>query len=297
MTVTKKPPEKPITQKLIKTIHIDTSLQIERCKEPKKARIVEQRLKDFGFTSTSSYAKFEFKCAWLRDLVYLYSASHKVRRVEQLIGYVNDRLNAHPVNRRRVNRCLEAIVAYLSRVPGELSYAAAFLRLRTHILEAIISAYPWWEQSTYHEYDGTGCVRANEQPKRRAGGFLDMSIPQCRVKNIKCTVHQFFEKNKELFIAIKFAIESLGKNASKELQKAKKIIENAEKKPENLCDDSNCRKLGDILIAIDGFDMDYFAANNDKEWELLSQVLGKELVNPVREAKKMTSQSKRTTQR
>ena len=70
------------------TIHIDTSIQIERCKARRKAKIVEEQLKDYSFTSTSSYAKFEFKCAWLKDLGYLYAVSLEVNRVEELVGRV-----------------------------------------------------------------------------------------------------------------------------------------------------------------------------------------------------------------
>ncbi len=94
----------------------------------------------------------------------------------------------------------------------------------------------------------------------------------------------FLRGIKEHFLAIKQAIEK-GSNVSDELKRTKEIIEEAQKNPRHLCDDHICTKLGDALIAIDGLDMDYFAANNDKEWVLLSNVLGKHLVNPVREAR------------
>jgi hypothetical protein len=127
-------------------------------------------------------------------------------------------------------------------------------------------------------------VRAEEQPKELSGGKLDVAIPWCRQNNIKCIIHQFFEGNKEHFLAIKQAIKK-DSNVSDELKRTKEIIEEAQKNPRHLCDDHICTKLGDALIAIDGLDMDYFAANNDKEWVLLSNVLGKHLVNPVREAR------------
>lgn len=271
--------------KAIRTVHIDTSLQIERCKEPKKAEIVERALEAFGFKSTSSYAKFEFKCAWLRDLAYLYSCSQKVDRLEELLGYVNDKLNAHPANRCRVSRCLQGIESFLSKVPGEIPYAASIIRLRSHIRNAILGAYAWWESSITHEYNGTGCVRADEQPTELPGGKIDVSVPRCSRNNVKCTIHQFFERNKQHFITIGLAIKELGNNASEELQQAGKIIEDAQKNPEGLCDDGICRRLGDVLIAVDGLNMDCFAANNDKEWVVLAEVLGKELINPVRDTR------------
>lgn len=288
MTAIDKSLEKSSREKKIRTVHIDTSLQIERCKAPKKAQIVEQSLKVFPFKSTSSYAKLEFKRAWLQRLLYLYSASQKVNRVDELIGYVNDRLGSHAGHRRRLNTCFQAIESFLSKINESLSPTAQLIRLRSHIEIAIIGAYVWWDLSVTHEYTGTGCVRASERPEQLAGGKIDVSIPHCKVNDIKCIIHQFFEKNKNRFIAIKVAIETLGDNASKELREAKKIIEDAEKNAKCLCDDRVCLKLGDTLIAVDGLDMDCFAANNDKEWILLSRALGKSLVNPVREAKTLS---------
>ena len=269
----------------IGTVHIDTSIQIERCKARKKAQIVEESLKPFSFKSTSSYAKIEFKRAWLQRLLYLYSASQNVNRTDELIGYINDRLGSHPGHLRRLTTCLQAIESFLSTINKSLSPVAQLIRLRSVIRNAILGAYTWWDLSVTHEYNGTGCVRAFEQPKELSGGKIDVSVPRCRRNKIECTIHQFFEKNKKQFVAIKVAVEGLGDNASKELKEARKIIQDAQNNPEYLCDDCNCTKLGDVLIAIDGLDIDCFAANNDKEWVLLSNVLGKHLVNPVREAR------------
>lgn len=278
-------PNQLIRDKKVTTVHIDTSLQIERCKARKKAQVVEDRLKDFHFKSTSSYAKLEFKRAWLQRLYYLYSASQNVSRTDELIGYINDKLGSHPMHQRKLTTCFQAIESFLSRIDEVLSPKAQLIRLRNHIRNAILGAYVWWDFSITHEYDGTGCVRAAEHPKQLAGERIDVSIPLCKPHNIECTIHEFFEKNKNCFREIRVAIENLGDNASKELKETKRIIDEADNNPEFLCDSRNCPKLGDSLIAVDGLSMDCFAANNDREWQLLSKVLGKKLLNPVRDAK------------
>ena len=271
--------------KKIRTVHIDTSLQIERCKAKKNAQIVEDRLKDFPFKSTSSYAKLEFKRAWLQRLSYLYSASQTIRRTDELIGYIDDKLGSHPMHQRQLKTCLQAIVSFLSRINEALSPEAQLIRLRNHLRTAILGAYAWWDFSITHEYDGTGCVRAAEHPKQLGGNRMDASIPLCKAHSIGCTIREFFEKNKNYFREIKLAIENLGDTASKELKETKRLLDEADNNPEILCDSRNCLKLGDSLIAVDGLSMDCFAANNDREWQLLSKVLGKKLLNPVRDAK------------
>ena len=214
-----------IRDEKVRTVHIDTSLQIERCKARKKAQVVEDRLKDFRFKSTSTYAKLEFKRAWLQRLSYLYSASQTVSRTDELIGYINDRLGAHPLHHSRLTTCLQAIESFLSRINEDLSPKAQLIRLRNHIRYAILGAYAWWDSSITHEYDGTGCTRATEHPKQLASEKIDVSIPLCKPHNIQCTIHEFFEKNKNYFREIRVAIESLGDNASKELKETKRIMQ------------------------------------------------------------------------
>jgi len=267
----------------IRTVHIDTSLQIERCKAPKKANVVEIALRDFGFKSTSSFAKLEFKGAWLQDLAFLYKASQTVDRLEELLSYVDVHLGANIKTHNRLKRCIQSIIKSLSTVKGNLPYKAVLVRVQNHILNMIVGAYTWWESSVDHEFNGTACVRASEKPTLR-GGKVDVSIPRCKAEDIKCRIIEFFENYKTYFINIKLAISGLEK-PSDQLVEAKDIIENAEKNSKYLCGKGRSRKLGDVLIAIDGFKMDYFAANNDKEWVLLSEILGKKLINPVREAK------------
>ena len=224
MTATDKVLKQLTKDKIIRTVHIDTSIQIERCKAKKKAQVVEEGLKNFRFKSTSSYAKLEFKRAWLQRLYYVYSASQNVSRTDEVIGYINDRLGSHPMHQRRLTTCFQAIASFLSRINGDLSPTAQLIRLRNHIRNAVLGAYAWWEFSITHEYNGTGCMRAAEQPKQLAGERIDVSIPICKPNNIECKIHEFYEKNKNYFSDIRVAIENLGDNASKELKETKRII-------------------------------------------------------------------------
>jgi hypothetical protein len=266
----------------ISTLHIDTSIQIERCKSLRKAEPIEQALKEFRFKSTSTYAKLEFKRAWLQNLAYLHSASFRVQRDDDLFEYVNDKLGAHPAHRRKMSTCLQALISFLSRVKAPLSPEVRLLRLRSHIRQALLGAYAWWtEYSVEHEFDGTGCVRAQEKPRER-GERLDVSIPKCDRSKINCSIHQFFVDNCDTFQAIKAGIEALGDKASDELKRTSDIVAKAENDSTSLCSSRICSALGDAIIAVDGNKMDCFAANNDKEWQVLAEVLSKRLINPVR---------------
>lgn len=264
------------------SVHIDTTLQIERCKGKKKAEVVEDVLRQFRFTSTSTYAKLEFKRAWLRDLAYLYEISKNANRFEDVLAHVDDKLGAHPLSRRRVSRCYQAIVAFLSQLPTSVSYGAQLQRFRSHIRVAIQGAYPWWDRSVDHQFDGASCTRAREVPTVRSDGSIDVAIAKCKQSNITCTANAFFKSNRTHFDKIVSEIEGSKRVVSGELKAAVVAIRSARKSPNFFCDSTNCAKIADIIIALDGLKMDCFAANNDAEWQLISQALGKELINPVR---------------
>ena len=271
-----------VVAKVVTAVHLDTSLQIERCKAGRKAEPVVGLLRDFRFVSTSSYAKLEFKRAWLQRLAYLYSLSGQVKMIGELSGMLADKLGSHPLHRRQLSTCLQAIEAFLLPTNDRISEAAQLTRMRAHLRGAVLNAYSWWEASVTHEYNGTSCVRASERPRISGGGKLDVSIPKCRRDSIRCRVHSFLQDNKEHLAAIKAEIDRLGANASDELKEARAVLDAFENDPEKMCQDNICVKLGDILVAIDGISIESFAANNDKEWVPLAQALRKQLLNPLR---------------
>jgi len=281
-TVEKEDQTRAVAGKSVTTVHLDTSLQIERCKAERKARPVISSLKSFRFLSTSTYAKLEFKRAWLQRLAYLYSLSERVRTTGELAGVLADKLGSHPLHRRQLSTCLQAIEAFLPPTNGKISEAAQLTRMRAHLRGAVLNAYSWWEASVTHEYNGTGCIRASERPRMSGGGKLDVSIPKCHRNVVRCRILSFLQDNDDHLQAIKAEINRLGSNASEELRKAKAVLDAFEDDPEKVCQDDSCVRLGDILVAIDGVDIESFGANNDKEWVPLARALRKHLVNPLR---------------
>jgi hypothetical protein len=282
-----------VVTKSVRTIHLDTSLQIERCKAKRKTKPIVDFLKNFRFLSTSSYAKLEFKRAWLQRLAYLYSLSGQVGTIGELSGVLADRLGSHPLHRRQLSTCLQAIEAFLLPTTGRISEAAQLTRMRAHLRGAVLNAYSWWEASVTHEYNGTNCLRASERPRISGGTKLDVSIPKCQRGTIHCRILGFLQDNKEHLRAIKAEIDGLGSSASKELREAKAVLDAFENDPERVCQDNVCVKLGDVLVAIDGIDIESFAANNDKEWVPLARALRKHLLNPLRPQTCESSQQRR----
>src|SRR5438270_5330517 len=87
-------------QRPARTVHLDTSLQIEQQKVEAKAKRVQDYLAGYIFTSTSSYARKEFKRAWLQDLNLIYKATRDAKQIGDVYSSLQRSL-WHPAVHRR----------------------------------------------------------------------------------------------------------------------------------------------------------------------------------------------------
>ena len=269
------------TGPLATTALVDTSIQIERLKTTDAAGRAEKLVRSFAFSATSSFALLEFKGSWLQDLVLL----HRYASESETLADVQDKVNKLASVRqsyRRVQRLLAQIAGFLRLEDPNTTLAVAVVKLRAHLATSISGSWQRWNRSVTHHFDGTGCVRAKEALVRsQANGRFDVCVPDCKPGKVECQIEQFFAQHMCMFRRIAEAIEKLGQSASAELKAARGFIRQAEKKPDVLHDSRICRKIGDILIAVDGERMGTFIANNDNEWVPIARALGKALVNPV----------------
>ena len=163
-----------------------------------------------------------------------------------------------------------------------MSLGDALLRLREHLSLAILNSQTYWDRHVHHHFDQTGCVRASIKPRRQANDLIIFTVPRCKRSDIRCKINKFFISEQQTFITVKNAIDSLGDKASDQCKQASIELAKAVSDPERLCEDKNCARLGDILIAADSGSVSTLAANNDKDWIPIANALGKQLINPCR---------------
>ncbi len=274
-------------EKEVKTILLDTSVQIQRMKAKKHRDPIEAFLQQYHFKATSSYAKLEFKRSWCKDLAFIYTKCKNAQSEADVIDQINASFGADPRTRRRLSRCLEILVAALQYVDDAHPRGQSRLRLRRlrqYTKRVILDSYPAWDRSVTHEYNGLECSLAEQPPRSNNKGHMDVYIRRhCRPED--CDIAQFFTTHVDDFRQIASRIRELqrtGENVSRELEQTADQIERAIKSPQHLCDHAQCKKMGDALIAVDGLAMETFGANNPAEWNCIAHALGRELVNPVK---------------
>lgn len=262
---------------------LDTSIQIERHKVARKSNPVEATIGEYPWTATSTFARLEFKRAWIKPLALIYTKSHEYQSLGDLQEAVAD---AYPRARNSEATARQALNAYLARLPKTTSLEQAVARLRAHLEVAIEGFADWWAHSIQREFCGTGCVRALEEVRIDDRGHVSATISKCRPGKTNCDISRFFKAHAFLFALIEKEIEENRQEASHDLLVFADTIRRAQKEPDILQDDRACSALADCIIAIDGIETDSFAANNPAEWPTIAKALGKQLLNPVAEAKR-----------
>lgn len=257
---------------MVDELFLDTTMHFEKFSVDENRREkTADFLSRYGFKGTSSYTFLEFKGSFLQDIVYLYRHLEK----EGLAG-VYAKL---PGLGKWQSRKLQVVCDHLIRFCADNRYDVSDILI---MIENAVDEY--WDRLREVDdiQDGTGCVRAKERPVKRRT-TIDVSIARCHTVDIKCKIHKFFEENKELFEKINDEIDKLTPEfVTSELRRFQEIYKRCKNSATSLCSDDVCRKIGDMLIAVDGRNYSNIASTNKKEFDIICKALSRKLVSPFK---------------
>lgn len=105
--------------------------------------------------------------------------------------------------------------------------------------------------------------------------------PRCRKNRKQCKIDRFFLENRDTFLSlakhIQAYVDSLSddeKTNAKQLRGFLEVIKIAEKDPTDLLVYKNCKRLADVLIAMDSESFKSFFTQNYKESDVLCDFYG-----------------------
>ena len=250
-------------------LFLDTTAHFNRQSTRQEVREeIERLVSSVQITGTSTYSRLEFKRSFVQDLAYLHG---KLREFGSL-GAVFDHLSRlQPQQHRKLSRVLVHLGKFYQHAPGgeRETVEAILLAIEANALTVM----EWFDEGVDYVADGTGCVRSKDVP-RLIRGHLDVAVKNCRVEDVRCRIHRFFEENRLAFGRITAEIDSLQDvDRTEELVATRQIIRQALINPGMLCDDRVCRRLGDALIAVDSKGFPSIASSNLREFRVLCAAL------------------------
>lgn len=258
----------------VRDLFLDTTAQFNRHSLDRAVRQqIEGLLEAARITGSSTYARLEFKLAFLGDLAYLHGKLRQFRSLPAVFAHLG---RLQPSQHRKLQRTLTHLARFWPNVLG--GDQAIMDAILLSIEEAVFTLWDWFDESVDYLADGTGCVRSTEGP-RLVRGHLEVVLKSCRPDRIRCRIHKFFKENQLVFEGIVSEIGSMTEDErSKELKSVQRITAEASADATVLCDDRVCRKVGDALIGVDSTGFPAIVSSNGREYGLICRALGSKLV-------------------
>jgi hypothetical protein len=262
------------------TLFLDTSIQISRKgSDDSEIQKIEDVIKKNDFIATSSYVRLEFKQSYIQDLAYLHRNLVMDKSYARVLLTVKA-LTAHPGNVRKASMILEILGGYFSKTKSFHSDSNFDEDLAEQValyLEIILeNIWEWFNQeSVDYVSDASGCIRSKEPPKRKTLAF-DVTVGRCKSQKIRCSLNKFFKEKEALFQTIRDYINSLDdtkKHKPDELKKIAAIIDQGLVDADSLCNSSECRGLGDALVAVEGLHFKELFTKDKDQAQVISKAI------------------------
>ena len=261
-------------------LFLDTSIQILRKgNDANEISKIDDAIGKHDFISTSSYVRLEFKQSYIQDLVYLHRNLVEQKSIIRVLQ-IGKGLTAHVGHIRKISAIFEALIGTFASIKSfhsddnvDKDMAETIELYLETILEDI---WEWFnKESVDHVSDATECIRSKESPKKKTLTF-DVRVKKCKSKKIRCNLNKFFKEKEIEFKAIRDYINNLDdtkKHKPDELKKIAAIIDQGLVDADSLCNSSECRGLGDALVAVEGLHFKEIFTKDKDQAQVISKAI------------------------
>lgn len=261
---------------------LDTTIQVDRGKTGSRRDRIESLLGEFDFTISTSISLLEFKATVVQECITIHNELRSRRRFTLPRDRLLESKHRQVSLRAHIFNNLIAIGASSLEI-GEPEDRRLAEQARLLLENVIPRLCEWFVHESVDGIlrDRIACTRAEEPPTKKRAAFA-ANLPECRRgSNKRCHVEDFIRDVGPRFASdLGRLLSEVGEDErSEQLVRSLKVLE-------SVCDDhrrelsrSDCRRAGDCLIALEAKDRATHAlSTNTREWQLLSDLLGFDLV-------------------
>jgi hypothetical protein len=232
-------------------IFLDTTICVDlNCAIPEKSENRKDIISKYHKILSSTYVKMEFKRTYLQRLSHLNNICYDAERFKD-VAIQMDRMG-DSYSKRLLRNTFDSIVAYFcyiddKKVEPYKTYGEILLKSCRQYLKIAVPL-AWSSFDKYDLIDQTKCFNAIEGPKIRKGNKYEVILKECKKNNKKCTIEDFFLKNKFIFKIIYLNLQSI-QQLDEEQKKLKNSLREVLEDPEKITEKQICWNLGDAIIA------------------------------------------------
>ena len=259
----------------MKSVLVDTSIQIDRLKARHRKEKIEAAFSEFDFTLSTGISLLEFKATVIAECILIHDTLRQIGRFTLAQDVLLEK-NARQVKLRgHVFRNIIGIQESSFSIDERKDKLLAD-QARLQLQRLIPRLYKWFVEDSVDAVQTSeiGCTRAAEAPRMKRVAF-STNLPLCRTgENKFCKVEQFVrEKAAAMVTSLRGATDS--PQVLKACDLIDVILSDTTK---NDLSHGDCRTLGDCLIALDGRTASHAVSTNQRDWRPICDVLNKVFV-------------------
>lgn len=256
-------------------VFVDTTIQIARfVHSPEMKRRIRERIRTYDVCVTGLLVRLEFKRRLLREAEYLLRKLQRLGSYAKLRRHIDDVLPRQ--QQRKRNICVEILDTYYENE----SDADRTDRLRLYLRSLITGGLREFDGLVDRVIPDSGlvCARRGIREVKKYSKY-DFGPDNCDETEEPCGLAPFLEKHRTRLRAILGVLEALAPNdKTAELAIAEDFIRLFFRDPLSALRDQPCRKVGDLLIALESAEIPAFYTMNASESRHLTRALEQLLV-------------------
>ena len=251
-------------------VFLDTSIFCCMKKGPLFRSRVREVLSLFEWKGTSSYAKVEYGNVVLAQAEYYLRKLNQFGSLEEVRDFIGNVL-PHRLHSSKVTWSFNLLLVHYGADDAECTERARLsLRRLMKLGVAFVD-----QQCDDPVEDGTACYWARRGVQKKRDGTLVWQSPKCKPDNRRCVLDTFFSDNRDTFLKIKSAIDTLpDEERTDQLRAFSAVIGEAAGNPAMLLNyTTGCKRLADAIIAVDSRRYRSLFSQNVAESQVLTRVL------------------------
>ena len=254
---------------------LDTSIQIARLIHSPETQVkIENRLRQFDLKVTSLVVRQEYKRRLLKDAAYLLSLFDRYESFAKVHRHIVDVLT--PFQRRKQKISLQLLSTLFEDDSDSDLTSRAKLLLKGLLRDGLYE----FDESVDHVIRESDCGCATQEVRRsgRRHKRYDFGVDKCN-KGQGCGISEFLDTRREYLKTVLQYLEALPDGRlTAELRNAAAFIRSYLKNPGGVRSEDPCRKVGDLLIAMESVRIPIFYTMNGKESQHLCRTLDQCLI-------------------
>lgn len=246
-------------------IFLDTSIGIKRIENSSNGEKVRTYLSDQSLF-TSTFVLMEFKRTVLKDAISLYTILKEELTMDDTYRRIRDMLDV-PATKKEAQRW--GLLLGLLEYPKEKQKNIAMIRLENLIRKGLISQFL---NKIKLQASNTMCSLADNKPFKIDGRYelsMGSCIDECDIKNTIATNRDVFER----------VLGRIIDNHEPNFMELSDIINEVLDDVNNMRDEY-CKRLGDIIVAID-CPNEMELCTSDHHFDIICEAIGKSCYNPL----------------